>query len=71
MDLYTGDPLRPGRARPPIAVGSPADLCLLDAPWELVREDLDSGHVAATFCAGKALFASPALASACETLRSQ
>ena len=71
LDLYTGDPLRPGRARPLIAVGSPADLCLLDAPWELVREDLDSGHVAATFCAGKALFASPALASACETLRSQ
>lgn len=71
LKLYTGDPLLPGRPRAPITVGDPADLCLLDAPWEVVREDLDSGHVAATFCAGRALFVTPALASAPGQLRSR
>ncbi len=36
-------PLRPGRV---------ADLCLLDAPWKDVREDLAGDHVAMTLCRG-------------------
>lgn len=61
LNLYTGDPLQPGQARPSIAVGEVADLCLLDAPWEEIREDLDSRHVSATFGAGQMLYAAPEL----------
>ena len=61
LNLYTGDPLQPGQPRPSIAVGEVADLCLLDAPWEEIREDLDSRHVSATFGAGKMLYAAPEL----------
>ena len=39
-----------------IAVGGPADLCLLDAPWRDVREALSSERVAATFCAGERVY---------------
>ncbi|MAG29586.1 MAG: hydrolase [Deltaproteobacteria bacterium] len=38
---------------PVLAVGLPADLCLLDAPWRSVREDLSSDRVVATFRAGE------------------
>lgn len=40
-----------------IAVGEPADLCLLDRPWRAVREALDAERVAATFCDGRLVFA--------------
>lgn len=43
-------------ARRWIEVGQPADLCLLDAPWRDVREDLSSDHVAAVLCAGQLVF---------------
>ncbi len=39
-----------------IAVGRPADLCLLDTPWRDVREALSSERVAATFCAGERVY---------------
>lgn len=46
------DALASGRAPAP-RVGEPADLCLLDASWSRVREDLARAHVAATFLAGE------------------
>ncbi len=39
-----------------IAVGQPADLCLLDRPWQAAREALSSEGVAATFCAGSVVY---------------
>ncbi|MEZ4280902.1 MAG: amidohydrolase family protein [Myxococcota bacterium] len=36
-----------------IAIGQPADLCLLDAPWARVRGALSSERVAAVFCGGR------------------
>jgi predicted amidohydrolase YtcJ len=40
-----------------LAVGQPADLCLLNAPWREVRHDLSSEHVVTTICAGKIIWA--------------
>lgn len=40
-------------------VGLPADLCLLDRPWKIVREDLSSDRVAATFMGGEAIYERP------------
>ena len=34
IELFTGDPLDPGRAHRRVATGAPADLCLLDRPLE-------------------------------------
>lgn len=39
-----------------IAVGEPADLCLLDRPWRAAREALDAERVAATLCAGRPVY---------------
>ncbi len=39
-----------------LAVGRPADLCLLDRPWQEAREALSSEGVAATFCAGSVVY---------------
>jgi predicted amidohydrolase YtcJ len=36
-----------------IAVGEPADLCLLSKPWNEARERLSSSDVAATFVSGR------------------
>jgi predicted amidohydrolase YtcJ len=36
--------------------GGRADLCLLDAPWRRVREDLSKDHVVATLRAGKLIW---------------
>jgi predicted amidohydrolase YtcJ len=40
-------------------VGLAADLCLLDRPWKIVREDLSSDRVAATFMRGEAIYERP------------
>ncbi|MFO0689904.1 MAG: amidohydrolase family protein [Myxococcota bacterium] len=64
----SGRPLSPEEAIPPeaalalfssgarIAVGEPADLCLLDRPWHAARQALDAERVAATVCAGSVVF---------------
>ncbi len=36
-----------------VQVGQRADLCLLDAPWSALREDLSSRRIAAVFCGGR------------------
>jgi predicted amidohydrolase YtcJ len=52
LALYLADPNDLSRQRR-IAVGAPADLCLLDRPWLQARQRLSSGDVAATFIAGR------------------
>jgi predicted amidohydrolase YtcJ len=58
LALFTSPPGAPGGAPRPIAVGSPADLCLLDRPWSAARIDLCSSHVAATVRAGSLIWES-------------
>jgi predicted amidohydrolase YtcJ len=53
LQLFLGDPLRPGVGRNRIEAGQRADLCLLDRPWAQARRDLAVVHVAATLCAGE------------------
>jgi predicted amidohydrolase YtcJ len=45
-----GDPGGPPRR---LAPGAPADLCLLDRPWQRASEQPSSAHVRATWCAGR------------------
>jgi predicted amidohydrolase YtcJ len=52
LALYLADPLDVTRSRP-IAVGTPADLCLLDRPWNEARLRLCSSDVVATIVAGR------------------
>ncbi len=66
LALFDGTPWRPvprsparGRGRaagPGIAVGHPADLCLLDRPWHSARGALSSRLVRATLVAGRAVY---------------
>ncbi len=55
LALFTGDPCSPGDGARALAAGQPADLCLLDVPWERVRTDLDARHVALTIAGGRIL----------------
>jgi predicted amidohydrolase YtcJ len=52
LALFLTTPDAPGGVPRRIAVGAPADLCLLDAPLSHVLEDPGSHHVAATVIAG-------------------
>ena len=52
LELYLAAPDDLARQRL-IAVGEPADLCLLGRPWAKVRERLSSADVRATFIAGR------------------
>lgn len=56
LSLYLSRPDAPGASRIALGVGQPADLCLLDSPWEQVREDLDRRHVRMTWCAGNLVY---------------
>lgn len=56
LDLFVCDPVAPGRIFRRVEVGVHADLCLLDSAWRDVREDLCSGHVAATLRAGRLIY---------------
>jgi predicted amidohydrolase YtcJ len=51
FELFTGAPRNP--ATPvKLAVGVPADLCLLDRPWHEARKDLAGVRVLTTIRAG-------------------
>ena len=52
LALFLTAPDTPGGAVRRVAVGAPADLCLLDAPLSHVLEDPSSSHVALTVIAG-------------------
>lgn len=56
LDLYAGELQAPGGGQRQLKPGSPADLCLLAAPWESVQKQPDSKHVALTICAGQILY---------------
>ncbi|MGE2731528.1 amidohydrolase family protein [Mycolicibacterium vaccae] len=53
--MFTGEAHRPAIART-VAVGTPADLCILAAPPEQALAELDAGLVAATVIAGELVF---------------
>jgi len=53
LALYLAPLSDPGGAARRVAVGSPADLCLLDRPWRDARARLASADVRATWCAGR------------------
>jgi predicted amidohydrolase YtcJ len=52
LALFTSPPGAPGGSPRRVAVGAPADLCLLDRPWSRARERLDAEDVAACWCGG-------------------
>jgi predicted amidohydrolase YtcJ len=55
LALYLADPLDLSRRRV-IALGSTADLCLLDRPWTQGRMRLTSAGVVATIAAGRIIY---------------
>ncbi|WP_345791997.1 amidohydrolase family protein [Thauera sp. JM12B12] len=55
LDLYCSDPLRPGLTRRRLAVGSVADLCVLDRPLKQVFEDAAAVEVRLTVGAGRVI----------------
>lgn len=56
LSLFLSRPEAPGIITEKLSVGDSADLCLLDAPWELVREDLSSKHVRSTWRGGELIY---------------
>lgn len=56
LALFSGDPMAPGRRCPPLARGSPADLCLLDRAWSAARTDLAAVQVVATLQNGRLIW---------------
>lgn len=54
--LFTGALPAPARPAPPLAVGAPADLCLLDTPWAAVRTRLGTARVRATWRGGEPIW---------------
>lgn len=52
LALFTGRPDDPGGPARQVAVGEPADLCLIDRGWGEARVDLAAVAVLATFVAG-------------------
>ena len=53
LALFLGPLGDPGGAPRRVALGAPADLCLLDRPWRSAREELSSACVRATWRAGR------------------
>jgi predicted amidohydrolase YtcJ len=56
LALFTTRADAPGGPPRRVAVGEPADLCLLDRPWAAARESLSSGCVAATLRGGEIIW---------------
>lgn len=52
LALFTSPAEAPGGPPRRVTPGAPADLCLLDRPWQAARRDLSSGMVRASVCAG-------------------
>lgn len=52
LDLFLGPPHRPGGPPRRLRPGSPADLCVLDAPLDDALTEPESRHVAATIITG-------------------
>lgn len=55
LDLFLRDPRALNRRRR-VAVGAPADLCLLDRSWDRARGALSSEYVRATFIDGQTIY---------------
>jgi len=56
LSLFLSEPGAPGVGARTLVAGAPADLCLLDTAWEIVRGDLDSNHVRSTWRGGKLIY---------------
>jgi len=56
LALYCGDALDPGGAPRRIVTGAPADLCLLDQPWQAVRGNLGDARVRITWSSGRVIW---------------
>lgn len=57
LELYLGDPRDPGGPPRCVAIGAPADLCLLARPLAQALAEPDAAHVAATLVAGRVVYA--------------
>jgi predicted amidohydrolase YtcJ len=55
LALYQGPLSDPGGPPARVAVGRPADLCLLGAPWNVARRELDRELVRATVVGGRVI----------------
>jgi predicted amidohydrolase YtcJ len=53
LALFLGPLDDPGAPPRRVALGAPADLCLLDRPWQRAREEPSSAYVRATWRAGR------------------
>ena len=53
LERYLAPLSAPGGPARRLAIGAPADLCLLDRPWRDARARLSSADVRATWCAGR------------------
>ncbi len=58
LALFTTRPGAPGGRPRELCVGAPADLCLLDVPWNEARQQLDSELVVATIRGGRLIWRS-------------
>lgn len=61
IGLYGGQPHNPGKGLRALAEGQRADICLLDAGWREVREDLAAARVMLTLRDGCPIFYTPSL----------
>ena len=59
LGLFLGQADHPGGAERAVAVGQPADLCLLRVPLATALDQLTAENVAATVCAGRVVYAAP------------
>ncbi len=58
LALYLADPMELARQRR-IYIGAPADLCLLNQPWHIARNALNSNLVRATIMGGNCVYQAP------------
>jgi predicted amidohydrolase YtcJ len=56
LALYTGTATSPGGASRVLEPGAPADMCLLDRPWQQARQRLNRADVLATVRAGLLIY---------------
>lgn len=56
LQLYTSQADSPGVTQREVNTGNDADLCLLKAPWETLKQDLAKAEVAATWIDGRLIY---------------